>query len=150
MLSKMRFLLPLAGTVLFGWATVHLLGAAWEAGSSRTWPTTTGTVRTSQWHQFTGKGCHFGLDLRYAYVVDGASLVGNTYRFGGECGAEVIRIAETHPVGSQLPVHYDPDQPARSVIEVGDVSRNTVIGLVVAPLMLLLSLSLFGYLRRRT
>ena len=149
-MRKALYLLPLLGTLLFGWATVHLGRAAWEASSSRTWPTVTGTVQTSRWQQFTGKGCHFGLTLRYAYVVDGASYVGSNYRFGGECGVEVVQIAETHPVGSQLPVRYDPELPARSVIEVGDLSRNTVTGLIVAPVMLLLSLWLFWYLPSRT
>ena len=149
-MRKAIYLLPLAGTILFGWATAHLLRMAWEASNARTWPVANGTVRTSQWRQFTGKGCHYGLNLQYTYVVDGASYRGDNYRFGGECGAEVVRIAAAHPVGSQVPVHYNPEVPARSVVEVGDLSRNTKTGLVVAPVMLLVSLYLFWHLRYRT
>lgn len=148
-MHKAAYLLPLAGTLLFGWATVELVRAAWEASSSRAWPTAAGTVQHSQWHRYSGRGCHFTLDLRYAYVVDGASYVGNNYRFGGECGDGVIRIAEAHPVGTPLAVRYDPERPARSVVAVGDLAGNTVAGLVVAPTMLLLSLYLFWHLKKR-
>ena len=71
---------------------------------------------------------------------------------GSEASAAPRSSGSQRPirVGSQVPVHYNPEVPARSVVEVGDLSRNTKTGLVVAPVMLLVSLYLFWHLRYRT
>lgn len=138
--GKVLYLVPLVGALLFGLVATPLARAAWNALGSRSWPTVPATVQASQWRQFTGKGCRYTLDLRYAYVVDGVSFVGDRYRFGGECGAEVVSIAQAHPVGSRVPVHYDPAHPARSVVEAGDLSGNTELGLALTSFMMLLCL----------
>ncbi len=146
---KPTWLIPLVGVLIFGWMSADALWAAWQARSSRRWPTVDGTVQLSQWRHLSGRGCQFALGLHYRYVVDGTAFVGDRYRAGSECGDEVIAIAAAHPVGSRVSVHYDPERPARSVLAAGDLSDNARAGVVVGPALLALSAGLFWFMRRR-
>jgi len=103
----------------------------------------------SDWKSYGGnKGCHYELHFRYTYVVDDVSHEGSNYRFGGECDDAVRLITAAHPVGTNVPVHYKPAEPEQSVIAAGDISDNTKAGLVLGPVMVLLSLVLFWYVRK--
>jgi len=149
-IPKALYLLPVLCLIIFGWLGTQLYRDAFAAFSSRSWPTASGTVIRSEWKHYGGKGCHYGLILRYSYVVDGATYVGGNYRFGGECDDSVMQVVGEHPVGSTLRVHYKPEAPDQSVIAAGELSGNTKFGLVLVPFMMLLGIFLFLMVRRRS
>ena len=126
----------------FGFFGFALSKDAFDAYSSKSWPTVDGIVIKSDWWHHGGKGCNYGLRFVYNYSIDETTYAGNNYRFGGECDADVSQIALAHPIGSKVQVFYKPGSPDISVISPGNISGNTKTGLFVVPIMLALCIGL--------
>ncbi len=122
---------------------VLLYRSSYEASASRRWPTVEGRVIKSEWIQHRGKGCPYTINFSYGYKVGLQPLIGNTFRFGGECYyAEVSYITSNYPVGSEVVVHYDPNNPGNSVIVPGSMSPNASLGLYLCPIAIILGIVL--------
>jgi len=62
-------------------------------------------------------------NLEYDYTVAGREHRGDCYEFierGRGNRLEIESIIDRYPVGSELTVHYDPDDPGSSVIKRGE------------------------------
>lgn len=104
----------------------------WEVRKAMRWRRTEGRithsaitarrVRTAQTHAGTqGRGdreVRNFADIRYEYSVNGQRFKGQRVSIGEDPGN--FRVAETlarYPVGKQVVVHYDPENPAEAVLE---------------------------------
>jgi hypothetical protein len=54
----------------------------------------------------------------YAYQVEGQSYQSQRIYFGGEVGGSAMTgVIKKYPVGAQVPVYYNPQNPAEAVLE---------------------------------
>lgn len=112
-------------------AVVMFLGVrqALEMGDSREWPTTQGQITSSRIVQVSErvspKGDHssyppkYEARLSYSYQVDGQPYSGNRLRIRSHAYSNekhARRELANYPVGQQVEVHYNPEEPESSVL----------------------------------
>lgn len=109
-----------------GWMVAFRLGKPIrdEALASASWPTTGGRVTRSRLDESRKDGTILrSADIGYEYEVAGRALTGTRVWIGDEYqsspGNEFRAAVKRHPVGRLVQVHYDPADPARSVLEPG-------------------------------
>ena len=142
MVPIMGYMFLTFGIVMLITGSINILGAQ----SSSSWPVTQGEVLTSvvdkkststrskKSRNLRIKGSGISVSnkseksysyealVSYSYSVAGDDYVGKRLAFGaitegGQGRAEAI--CERYPVGSQVNVHYDPDDAGSSTLEVG-------------------------------
>ncbi len=104
------------------------------------WPETTGTIVSSRVLTATDEGWEplkTPFALRYRYKIGDREYESTTYRLGpgasqGQLYAEWLELR--YPPGRTLPVFYQADQPALSVLERGWTSEDALMWLVLVPL----------------
>jgi hypothetical protein len=81
-------------------------------------------------------GTTYGVDIRYAYNVNGKAFEGDTYRYsafsssGGDWAREAVAA---HPKGARVRVYYDPANPQASVLAPGLDGADLFIMLFLTP-----------------
>lgn len=100
----------IGGLVIMIWGA----GAAWEGFRSRGWPTAEGTVTVAR---VTRESREPTVWFSYQFLVNGHSYESSRYDTSGGSGGQEIVAA--NPVGTRVLVHYDPADPARSVLVAG-------------------------------
>lgn len=102
---------------VFGYILWRNKTAAAAAGS---WPSVEGRITASTVTTRTedGQTQHWP-HVAYAYTVGGKDHAGTRVRFGlaREGLAQAKALCARYPVGSRVPVFYDPADPSRSVLE---------------------------------
>ena len=110
---------------------------ALNAFRSEAFAATTGVVTSSEVTKHRGdEGPSFTPEIHYTYQVDGLTFVGERYSFSAFArpGSRWARdaVAE-YPVGRTVAVHYDPDDPALSVLKPGLGPSNLFMLLFLTP-----------------
>ncbi len=111
------------GFSIWGWGLIA------DARLSMHWPTSSGTVILSEVSSYDsrsdGKTTRmYTANVRYRYAVNGVQYHSGRVSLGDSStssAADKRAIAERYPVGSQVTVYYDPDQPQDALLEVGPV-----------------------------
>ena len=121
-----------------------------EARATYDWATAAGVVTSSSWGRAGYEGGGFRTFVAYSYEVDDEqykSLKAWQYL---STPSEAAQVAERFASGSPIHVYFAPDEPSRSVLQLGDYPQGTrywLEDLLVWFLFLaagLLSLELFG------
>lgn len=89
-------------------------------GKSQHWPTTAGQilVSTIQYRRKSGGGHSLYPVVLYTYQVEGQSYQSQRIYFGTLLGGSALTgISQKYPVGAQVPVYYNPENPAEAVLE---------------------------------
>ncbi len=146
----------LVGLLFFVWGTND-----WISGSASSgWPKATGSVTSSEvvsttQHRNGHSETVYLPSINYTYSVNGVELRGDKIsfrtRFEGETLAQ-ITVAR-YPIGSNVAVSYDPDDPATSVLEPGADRTNWIpigFGGFVAVSCAIFTLKSLRTLRRMT
>lgn len=94
-------------------AALDTVGEVRAGLAARAWPTGEGEVVVSRRHQGRTR---LG-DFEYRYSVAGQDYA--SWRAAYLRVPYVNPLHETYPSGSTVTVHYDPEDPARAVIETG-------------------------------
>lgn len=145
---------------LIGGGVMVLLGGAglvitlprpMEAVRSQDWPATRGKLVAAAIDRTRSRRrIRYDVDLRYTYVVEGRRLeserwsVNGSPRFTSRSDAE--EFLERHPVGSELTVRYDPEDPTSAVVVAGGEPKAWMnVGFSVVVIVLGLFLGLRGY-----
>lgn len=98
-----------------GLALLWAGSAEWRhARASASWPTTPGIVETSSINR-TGKVRH--VHIVYTYEVQAIPYRSGRVAFGSNSPAAGRRWLRQYPVGASVAVHFDPKDPAISVLE---------------------------------
>ena len=93
--------------------------------ASRAWPVVPGTVLESEVRRYghsVETGRRYYPAVRYRYEVEGRSYVGKRLYFdemAWSSRSSAARLAHKHPPGATVTVRYDPDDPARALLEPG-------------------------------
>jgi hypothetical protein len=131
--------------------------------ASAHWPTTPGQVisssvaRDSTRIRGGGYNHFYDAQFRYQYTVNGRQYTSNVLTFGTRNNfSDSISAAQktaTLPVGSSVPVHFDPRDPATACLEAGVVPKQfNLIGWMAAVFLFAGLVSIISgiiYLRRR-
>jgi len=117
-----------------------------KALASEGWPTVRGELlEVTLWGRRNVKGEAKEVErlrLKYQYEVDGRSHSGTAVSYFTLVYPETVEFAEAHPEGSEVQVHYDPANPADSVLIPGPRRDKRHSDLILASLGVLVGLVL--------
>ena len=92
-----------------------------KALASSNWPITTGRITASynleRVGKYTGRG---DPQVLYSYTVNGKKYRGDTISFALTYDQSCRRAQELFPLHSIVKVHYSPDEPGLSCLEIGN------------------------------
>ncbi len=109
-----------------------------DAWASSEWPSVAGTIKESEVRQERHEGkLHHSAGIHYEYQIDGQTLGGDTVWFGGNFSStdsgSARKTVNRYPVGEQVDVYYNPEDPTNSVLEPGaHLSSYAVFGIGLA------------------
>lgn len=89
------------------------------------------------------------LSVEYEYAIDGSRYSGTQAAFYTLVYPETVSFAEAHPERSEVPVYYNPDDPAESVLVTGskgDNKRYSEVILASVGLIVSVAIATFGML----
>jgi hypothetical protein len=110
-------------TILIGAIGVIFLVAGYlvarTPAKSNHWPTTAGQILVATIEQRHGSEGYTPYPVvLYTYQVEGQTYQGQRIYFGGEVGGSAMTgVIKKYPVGAQVPVYYNPQNPADAVLE---------------------------------
>lgn len=98
-----------------------------QAGESRSWPMTTGTVVRSYVHNVQERKedpvmVRYYPKVHYRYMVRGEVYTADRIAFGGHIETnqhEAQKMVDRYPTGSAVTVAYDPNDPSVAVLNAG-------------------------------
>ena len=108
----------MVGILQFCWCIRDSVAAVQASG----WPTAVGTVSHSEVYEDRGgRGVAYVPKVTYNFDVRGRNFTGSRVYFneGGEIESSARRVISSLPVGAHVSVHYNPAQPADSVLYPG-------------------------------
>ena len=119
---------------------------------ARYWPTVTGVVVASSVYGVpgTGRGAH--PDIHYQFSVNGQVYVGEKLTFGGDhsfYGRDPKPFVAQYPVGADIKVYFDPQNPQNSVLfpEHNSAGGNLILALILWLVAAVLTVSLWKKIR---
>jgi hypothetical protein len=131
------FALILSGTILvfdgyLGWSAYRQIRA-------QNYPTTAGAVTHSEVEGHGGRHSNYSPNVLYKYAVAGKTYSSNRYRFGDVYAVEgkAHQIVGEHPVGKQVRVYYNPDDPADALLQPGVDGGDLFLATFLLPFNLL-------------
>ena len=138
-----RTIAKLAGpaTLAFGLVgAIYGVGVVRKAAAIMHWPSTRGTVETSATRTHKERrSVRYSVDVTYSYEVLGVKYRGSSMAVGGGFSTDDKSLSEfrsrCYPVGSTLPVYYNPDDPSEAYLERTSHQPYTALILSAAALM---------------
>ena len=106
--------------------------------ASQAWPTAQGTVLQS-WVRKSrstdsdgGDSYSYHPEIHYQYQIMGIEYQGNKIAFGPKIGgrSQAEKMIEKYPTGANVTVYYQPDNPAKAVLERSISKVSLVMGIV--------------------
>lgn len=103
---------------------LYAIPTALEASASGSWPTTAGVITRSEVNEYRSSGkVTYSPTVVYDYQFAGESLTSDQIGFGGDWAMEkddVERLlASTYPIGGEVTVFFNPDNPKQAALEAG-------------------------------
>ncbi len=103
-----------------------------KAQASQTWPTTTGTIETSQVTETFQKGRRrYSPSVSYSYEIGGQRLTSKyIWASGGDSSTNREphqAVVDKYQVGSPVKVFYDPQNPGFAILEPGITTTNYIV-----------------------
>lgn len=108
-------------SMLLGWFTYSVIGFT-KAIQTQSWPTTQGTVVSSEVKKVASKGTHQYQPVVYYYYEIGAETYSSTkYSSTGARGSSqwANQVISGYPDEATITVHYNPTNPKQSVLITG-------------------------------
>lgn len=122
-----------------------------QAVASASWPATEGRITRSRLEVRAGdKGSSLTADVEYEYDLDGRTLVGSRVWIGdgysSSPGTEHRDAVNRYPVGREVQVYYEPEDPDESVLEPGPNWSSLLLVLLGLVFLSIGSLVLLAFL----
>ena len=124
------------GLVLLGWQWMSRA----EAAATLQWPVTPGKIVTSEVQEkqvYRSKRFRqvFDPQIEFKYQVAGQDYTGNRIDYLDDNDSEneqtAAAVSSNYPVGRDVNVSYDPQDPASSLLEPGVPSKNALLGWLI-------------------
>lgn len=107
--------------LLLGWLTFSIIGVV-KGIQTKNWPTTQGTVVSSEVKKVASKGTHqYQPSVNYNYEVGAETYSSNKYSSTNARGSSqwAKAIISGYPDEATITVHYNPSKPKQSVLITG-------------------------------
>ena len=104
------------GISIWGWSVFQ------DARASESWPATNGEILSANVREDNDdEGTSYYGDVSFRYVVNDSVYTSDTVSFGQYGGTRnhAEEIVARYPVGSQVTVYYDTNEPETAVLEPG-------------------------------
>ena len=115
---------------------VMLVVSAWRQIQAQGYPSVVGAITHSEVDaHHDGDGTTYSADVKYVYTVDGREHRGDRYRYGEMASSDrnAHRIVASLPVGKEVPVYYEPADPADAVLKTGIEGSDLFMALFMTP-----------------
>jgi hypothetical protein len=136
----------LAGILIFGLIWTAFVGAfdafigynLFRQIRATGFPQATGTVTHSEvtHHRGSKGGTTHGVRIEYTFSVNGNQFAGDCYRYGNFSSSDSAwahAAVRDNPVGANVPVYYNPKNPADSVLKPGTSGGDLFLLLFLTP-----------------
>ena len=123
--GKATVVLIIMGIVGSGITVFWGIPMVMNALASKGWPSVDGVVAVSDFttnRDSDDGNVTYGASISYDYTVNGAPHMGSNVHFGQYSTSDPSYgrgIVNRYPVGTRMPVYYDPNNPSTSVLEPG-------------------------------
>lgn len=121
---------------------VVLVVSAWRQTRAVNYPSVVGAVVYSrvQEHSDSDGGTTYSPDVRYVYTVEGREYHGDRYRYGQMASSDrnADRVVASLPVGREVPVFYNPADPADAVLKAGIEGADLFLAMFLTPFNLVM------------
>jgi len=107
--------------LLLGWFTYSIIGFT-KAVQTKSWPTTNGTVVSSEVKKVASKGTHqYQPVVNYYYEIGAETYSSNKYSSTNARGSSqwAKAIISGYPDEATITVHYNPSKPEQAVLNTG-------------------------------
>jgi len=114
-----------------------------KADASKKWPTSSATVTASALERSPEHRWRYRAAVHYRYRVGGKEYQAERIFWGGNEGRQkhMVSVVASYPAGCQVPVHYNPQNPAEAVL---DPAQHTGSRPLVLYAMAMVALGLFA------
>jgi hypothetical protein len=130
-------------------------GIAWygqklidRASQSTDWPKATGVVLSSKVQSKREKGkLKYWAEVKYEFTVNGEKRIGSTISFGSYRSSsprDFEPVVSRYPVGKEVPVYHDPNDPGINVLEPG-LTGGARVPQIIGLIFLGIGLAMVGY-----
>ena len=151
--SRRRLITGSCGGVLFAlvfvgfWSAITLVFdvmlviSAWRQIRAESYPSVVGAITHSEVDaHHDSDGTTYSVDVEYVYMVDDRQYEGDRYRYGqmGSSDNNAHRIVASLPVGKEVPVYYNPADPADAVLKTGIEGSDLFMALFMTPFNLVM------------
>lgn len=115
-----------------------------RADASKRWPTSPGTVLSAALAKSPENKRRYRAAVKYRYRVGGKDYESDRIFWGGNEGRQnhMASVVASYPAHSEVPVYYDPQNPAEAVI---DPVQNAGSRPLVLYAMAMMTLGLFAF-----
>ena len=123
-------------TLITGVFDCMMVWGAYRQTQALGYPTAPGVIRHSKvTTNSDSEGTTYGVDVKYAYWVDGREFTGEQYRYNQMSSSDdnAKRVVASLPVGKELPVYYNPDDPSDAVLKTGIEGSDLFMALFMMP-----------------
>lgn len=153
--TMLRWLLLLPLLFIVAGALMSFFGVRqfMQAKASAAWPTVTGVITVAELGKQMGnerdESTTYSADISYDYLVNDRSYVNGAVSFDGVKSSDPAtarRILKRYPVGKQVAVYYNPNDPQDAVLEPGLHGGSWFLPLFGA-LFVAVGVGLFFFLR---
>ena len=137
-------MLTLLFLIVFPFAIYQAWKNVQKAKASVNWPTTAGKVTGSEIKKVMFRRQPL---ITYAYSVNGAPFTSQRVSFaGGYKPKEVDPVLARYPVGADVTVAHDPQNPAEATLETGSNKQVTAqVRLLVICFILIVAVNILNY-----
>jgi hypothetical protein len=137
-------MLTLIFLVVFPFAIYQAWKNLQKAKASVNWPTTVGKVTASDFKKVMFRRQP---QIAYTYSVNGAPFTSSRVSFaGGYKPKEVDPVLARYPVGADVTVAHDPQNPAEATLETGATKAVTAqVRLLVICFVLIVAVNIFSF-----
>lgn len=111
-----------------------------QAKASENWPTTEGMILESEVRDGQGEESNmFSAHILYEYTVNNQTMEGDRIWFGGDFHStnreQFQRIVNDYPLGKDVKVYYDPDDPVVAVLQPGAFNSSYIVYIIGCVIM---------------
>ncbi|RKH36087.1 DUF3592 domain-containing protein [Corallococcus sicarius] len=100
------------------------------------WPSVQGTITRSEVEAVRSKGIMYSFKVGYTYSVDGQPYEGSKHRSSSwrtSDPGDAEELVARHPLGTHVPVYYQPGQPSEAMLQPGLGSSDLFLLMVLLP-----------------
>ncbi len=124
------WLVPSVFLVLGTYILLKYVVGAFRADASENWPSTPGTIKTTEIKYIHNDPNYWSVTINYQYLVAGCVFNSDVYSFGDHLHfydeVDAKEFIAKFPISSQVTIYYNPRNPSISTMQKGELSYSKI------------------------